>query len=114
MTISRRKLRELNPSIVQVQLPPDVRKAFGDLAAAVHLSGQVGEGMIETLNDLVGGKNINLEDLVGSLPLLAAQTIRHVQATGDDRVARAWSEIASHLIEEKFILSVQEKSSAIR
>jgi hypothetical protein len=102
---------ELDPRTVDVHLSAGVQKAFGDLAAAVHFSEHVDAGIIQTLHDLAGGKALSVDDVLGGLSILAAETIKHVQATGDERPARLWREIASQLVEERFTLKARRREN---
>lgn len=100
-----RKATEMDPKAIEVHLSLEVRRAFGDLAAAVHFSERFSGNMLRTLQDLAEGKALSVDDLVGSFPLLAEETFRHIHATGDERAAKAWHEIGSELLENGFTLA---------
>lgn len=100
-----RKARELDPRGVTVHFPAGVRNAFRDLAAAVHFSDQFDQGTLQTVEDLAAGKALSVEDVIGSLPLLAEHTFKHVHVAGDERAKGAWHAIGDALLEEGFTLT---------
>jgi hypothetical protein len=100
----RRRIDELDPRRVTVQLSPRVRNAFANLAAAVHFSDTFDPGMLQTVSDLAVGKAMSVDDLIGSLPPIAEHTFNHIHATGDERARKAWQEIGHALLEEGFTL----------
>src|ERR1700674_2452195 len=104
-TSHTRKATEMDPKAVEVHLSPGVRRAFGDLAAAVHFSEHFDADMLRTLQDLAGGKVLSADDIIGSFPLLAEETFRHIHATGDEQAAKAWHEIGSEVLENGFTLT---------
>lgn len=100
-----RKTDELDPRQVTVHLSAGVRNAFADLAASVHFSEHFSADMLQTVQDLAAGKTLSVDDIVGTLPIIAAETFKHIHATGDQRAAKAWREISSELLERGFTLS---------
>jgi hypothetical protein len=100
-----RKATELDPRGVSIHLSEGVRNAFADLAAAVHFSEHFNGGWVETVKDLAAGKTLSADDFVGSFPMIAEQTFKHIHATGDERAAKAWREIGSELLERGFTLT---------
>jgi len=99
-----RRVSELDPKKVTVHLSEGVRHAFADLAAAVHFSKHFDQGMLQTVNDLAAGKHLSVDDVMGSLPLIAEHTFNHIHAEKDERARKAWQEIGGALLEDGFTL----------
>jgi len=76
------------------------------------VSHHISSNLQKTLNDFAAGKALSLDDLVGTLPLLAEQSIRHAVATGDESIARNWHNIASQLVEAGFSLNAPRNGVA--
>lgn len=100
-----RKVDELDPKRVTIHLSARVRNAFADLAAAVHFSKHFDQGILQTVNDLAAGKDLSVDDFVGTLPLIAEHAFNHIHAEGDERARKAWQEIGYALLEEGFTLA---------
>jgi hypothetical protein len=98
------KIDEMDPKRVTVRLSEGVRKALSDLAAAVHFSSHFDQGMLQTVNDLAAGKAMSVDDVVGSLPLIAEHTFDHIYAEGDERARKAWQALGHAFLEEGFTL----------
>jgi hypothetical protein len=98
------KIDEMDPKRVTVRLSQGVRKALSDLAATVHFSSHFDQGMLQTVNDLAGGKAMSADDVMGSLPLIAEHTFNHIHAEGDERARKAWQALSHAFLEEGFTL----------
>jgi hypothetical protein len=100
-----RKASELDPRKVEIHFSPEVQRAFGDLAAAVHSSEHFDPDMLKTVQEWAGGKPATVQDVMIALPALAQESLKHAQATGDNRAEAAWGAIGSELLEKGFTLS---------
>jgi len=90
---------------VKVRFSPDMKQALSDLAAAVHFSDHFDPEMGEILENWgATGKGSNLHGFLGVLPHIAAETFRHIHATGDKRAEEAWSQISALMMENGYIL----------
>jgi hypothetical protein len=100
-----KKVAEVDPRSVGVNLSPEVRRALGDLAAAVQFSEHFDGDTLLTLQDLASGKQLSVFDVFTAFPLIAEETFKHIHATGDKLAAAAWHEIGSELLERGFTLA---------
>ena len=100
-----RRIDQLDPKRVTVHLSAGVKNAFADLAAAVHFSESFDPGILQTVKDLAAGKELSVDDVIGTLPLIAEHTFNHIHAHGDERARKAWHELGSALLEEGITLS---------
>jgi len=98
------KIAESDPRRVGVQLSPEVRAAFADLAAAVHFSNHFDADVLLTVEDLAAGKQLSVFDVFTAFPLIAEETFKHIQATSDNRAGTAWEKIGMQLLEKGFTL----------
>jgi len=93
MSGPRRKITELKADEVTIQFSTEVRQSLRDLEAAVHFSDHFDPDVRHTLRDLADGTRVTIRDLVGSLPLIIAETINHIHATNDQRARQALLEL---------------------
>jgi hypothetical protein len=100
-----RKASELDARGIEIQFSPQMHSAFQDLAAAVHFSEHFDGDMLSVLQDWAAGKRKSVHDILIALPLIAQETFKHIQATGDDRAREAWDEICSQMSEKGFTLT---------
>lgn len=100
---------EIDPRGVVVNFSPEVTKAFGDLAAAVHFSEHFDGEMLKTVEDYAAGKPRSVHDIMTALPAIAEETFKHVHATGDQSAAKAWSNISSEMLESGFTLAAPRR-----
>jgi hypothetical protein len=99
------RARELDPKRLTVHLSEQVKDACANLAASMRLGEHCDRGILESLEDWAAGKAPSVDDLVGSLPLIAEHTFNHVYRQGDERARRAWQELGHALLEQGFTLS---------
>jgi hypothetical protein len=99
----------MDPRGVDIHFSPEVRRAFGDLAAAVHSSKHFDGEMLKTVQEWAAGKSASVHDVITSLPVIAQETFKHVNATGDSKAAEAWGNIGSELLERGFMLDKQRR-----
>jgi len=99
----------MDPRGVNIHFAPEVQRAFGDLAAAVHSSGHFDGEMLKTVQEWAAGKAASVHDVMTSLPVIAKETFKHVEATGDQKAAQAWDTIGSELLERGFTLDKQRR-----
>jgi hypothetical protein len=104
-----RKASEIDPRSVDVHFSPEVQRAFGDLAAAVHFSEHFDPDTLKTVQEWASGKSRSVHDIMTALPLVAEETFKHVHATGDAKAAEAWGQIGSELLEKGFTLSKERR-----
>jgi sugar phosphate isomerase/epimerase len=100
-----RKATEMDPRGVDIHFPPEVQRAFADLAAAVHFSEHFDADTLKTVQEWAEGKPASVYDVFTAFPLVAQETFKHIEATGDERAAKAWREIGSELLERGFTLA---------
>ncbi len=100
-----RKATELDAKAIQVHFSPRLTQAFRDLAAAVHFSEHFDNGTLRTVQDFAEGKSTSLHGVMISLPVLATETFKHIEATGDDRAREAWEDISAQMSEKGFTLT---------
>jgi len=100
---------QMDPRSVNIQFAPEVQRAFGDLAAAVHFSEHFDGEMLKTVQEWAAGKAASVHDVVTALPVIAQETFKHVHATGDQKAADAWATIGSELLERGFMLDKQRR-----
>jgi hypothetical protein len=106
MTTERQRPSEtLDPLRISVHLSDDARRAFGDLAAAVHFSDHFDPTICSILEDMAAGKRVTVGGMLCALPEIASETFKHLQATGDERVAEAWHEVSESFSEFRYTLS---------
>ena len=104
-----RKASQMDPRGVNIQFAPEVRQAFGDLAAAVHFSEHFDGEMLKTVQEWAAGKPASVHDVITALPVIAKETFQHVHATGDLKAAEAWGNLGSELLERGFTLEKQRR-----
>ena len=104
-----RKATQMDPRGVNIHFSPEVQRAFGDLASAVHSSEHFDSEMLKTVQEWAAGKSASVHDVITSLPVIAQETFRHVNATGDSKAAEAWGNIGSELLERGFMLDKQRR-----
>jgi hypothetical protein len=105
MTGSHPRTRaKTSPMSLSINFPPEVRRAFGALAAAVRLSDHFDGSLRSIVEDWAVNQSTSVFDVVASFPAIAAETFKHVRATGDDLAEKAWGEISSGLLEHGFEL----------
>jgi hypothetical protein len=109
VTGHRRKVTEMDPRGVDIHFPPEVQRAFADLAATVHSSEQFDSDVLKTVQEWASGKAPSVYDIMTAFPLVAEETFKHVHATGDQRAADAWGQIGSELLEKGFTLDKQRR-----
>jgi hypothetical protein len=105
MTKHARKATELDANGIEVHFSPEVKNAFADLAAAVHFSKHFDGDILSIVQDWASGKPLSVHSVFISLPLIAAETSRHVRATRDERATEAWREICLKMPEKGFTLT---------
>jgi hypothetical protein len=93
---------ELNPRNIEIRFSPGVRNAFNDLDAAVHFSEHFDADMKGVLQRWAEGKTPSAHEFVTAIPLIAAETFRHIHATNDQKARDAWEDIAGQLSEQGF------------
>lgn len=98
------RVGDLDPRSTTVDFSPEVRSAFRDLAAAVHFSDHFDPLMLQTVQAWAETQKPSVHDVVTALPILASETFKHIQATGDKAVERIWGNIGSELLEKGFTL----------
>jgi hypothetical protein len=111
MASGRLKTEMLSPSSVKVRLSVEAQRAFGDLAAAVRFSDYSDKRILSIVEDFANGTNFSVEDVICSLPLIAADTFRHIHACGDGRAEQAWRAIGEALSEHGFSLAKERTRS---
>jgi hypothetical protein len=98
-----RKPGELDPRSVTIDFAPEVRRAFGDLAAAVDSS-----NFDADIHDIVRGwaasEKPNVYDVLTAFPRIAAETFEEIHATGNARAENAWLDLSCALIDRGFTL----------
>jgi len=99
------KATELDARGITVQFSPKVTEAFQDLAAAVHFSDHFDGDILKIVQDLATGKPKSVHGILISLPSIAAETFRHIAATGDKRAREAWDEVSAQMSEQGFTLT---------
>jgi hypothetical protein len=104
-----RKETEMDPRGVDIHFPPEVQRAFADLAAAVQSSPQFDPETLKTVQEWGSGKPSSVYDILTAFPLVAEETFKHIHATGDERAADAWGQIGSDLLEKGFTLDKQRR-----
>jgi hypothetical protein len=88
----------------KVHLPEGLRRALGDLAAAIHFSEHFDDLMLENLEDWAAGRPLALHGFVASLPAIVEETMKHIAASGDSRAAKALASVQLELQERGFVL----------
>ena len=101
-----RKAAELDARSLTIHFSPGMRRALCDLEAAVHFSEHFDSDIQRILQRWTAGKAQSVHDVLIGLPLIAAETFRHVRATGDERAQEAWSEICNQMPEKGFALAL--------
>ena len=99
----------LNAREVELRLSEPVRGALADLKAAVHFSKHFDPDVLVALTRISEGKSPSAHDFIISLPTIAEETFRHIQATGDERAREAWSQLGDHMLNQGFqLVSTQQ------
>lgn len=96
---------EINARDLRVTFSPQVREAFGDIAAIARLSEHFDSGMYEIVKDWSNGKRPSVHDVIIALPSIAGEVGRHIGATQDDRMTEAWDALCSQMPESGFKVS---------
>ena len=100
-----RKIAELSPGDLRVHFPEALRKSFGDLAAAVQFSEHFDQGhILSIIQDWSSGRTTTVQGFAMALPEIAEETLKHIQATDDERAAQAWEDIKLEIGERSFTL----------
>ena len=97
-----RKATELDARDVEIRFSPGVRRAFGDLAAAVHLSKHFDADILRIVESWAANDTQRLHDVLVAFPVIAEQLLLHVNAVRDDRAQNAWREICNQMPEKGF------------
>jgi hypothetical protein len=100
-----RKAAELDARNIVLHFSPEMKRALGDLAAAVHHSEHVDPDVRKVLQHWAAGQKQTIHDVLIAFPLIAEETFRHIRATGDQRAEDAWREICNQMPERGFILT---------
>jgi hypothetical protein len=95
---------ELDPRSVTVSFGPELRRSFGDLAAAVRFDESFDSDMRDIVEGWATKGRASVQDLLAALPLIAAKTFQHVHTTGDKQAKEAWLDIGIQLAEPNFTL----------
>jgi hypothetical protein len=106
-----RRVADVDPDSILVRLSPEVRNAFGDLAAAIHFSEHFDADMRDEVKDWAVGKPRSIRSVLVAFPCIAEETSRHIRATGDKRAEDAWRAIGRQMLEKGFTLVKQHKIS---
>lgn len=99
------KANEIDPRGVEVRFSAEVRRAFSDLAAAVHFSEHFDRDTLRVVQNWATDKPQSVSGVLSALPSVAEETFEYIHATGDKRAAEAWSEIAKMMPEKGFTLT---------
>ena len=89
----RQKTTELQPDDVVIRFSPEARESLLALEETVHLSSHFDTDIRRTLQSLANGNPISLSSLVGALPLIIKETMRHIHETGDEKAQSALLEL---------------------
>jgi hypothetical protein len=93
---------ELDPQSVIVEFGPELRRSFGDLADAVRFDENFDADMRSIVEGWAAKGKTSVHDLLAALPVIAAETFKHVQATSNQRAQDAWIDIGIQLAEPDF------------
>jgi hypothetical protein len=104
MTHSR-KVAQIDAKEIKVHFSPAVTSAFGDLEASVQSSEHFDKDILRTVQDYAAGQAKSIHGVLISLPAIAAETMKHVRATGDARAEQAWNDITAQINEKGFSLT---------
>jgi hypothetical protein len=99
------KTSELDSEKVEIHFSPELKRAYGDLAAAVHFSEYFDPDIQAILRRWSATRAPTLHDVLIALPLIARETFSHIRATGDERAQEAWQEICNNTPEKGFTLT---------
>lgn len=105
----RGRLDELDARNINVRFSQRVKSALADLDAAVHFSEHFDGDAYAILRDWAKGKAPSVHDVMVALPLIASETFRHIQATGDRRAEEAWDQLCSDMLEHGFALTQRSR-----
>ena len=100
-----RRAAQIDANAIKVHFSPAVTSAFGDLEEAVRTSGHFDRDLLRTVQELAAGADKSAHAVLISLPAIAAETMKHVRATGDAKAEQAWNDIAAQMNEQGFSLT---------
>jgi len=88
----------VNADDVQIKFAPGVVRSLARLEALLHDSTHYDDALLENLREMASGKPLPVQSALTEMALITKETMKHVQATGDQHVARALSDFHSALV----------------
>jgi hypothetical protein len=92
--------KELEARDLQVHFSPAVQDAFRTIAVAARTSEHFDSGIYEIAKDWSSGKPTSVHDVMISLPVIAAEVMKHVAATRDQTMKEAWDDLSTQISEK--------------
>lgn len=90
---------------LRIKFSPNVRAAFGDLAASVHFSMHFDPDIRLVVQSWASENDLRVSDVIVAYPAIAWEAMRHIEATGDEHARAALNLIRHRMPENGFILS---------
>jgi len=104
-----RRAAEVNPTDIKVRFSPAIKGILTDLDTAVASSRHFDGDIRHILHQWTTAVTPTLNGVLSALPVVADETLKHIQATADKNAAHAWKEFVYQMGEKQAFTLVRRE-----